>query len=606
MTLLPAFLLLIAPGLLWQVVGRVSRSDAAVWWYDAIALGVALNALFGLFTFYVRITLPSALVIGAYGGLGLLVGIAWLRWRAFRIPNLGWFVLILLTLGAIFALRMVQIRTLAAPAWVDSVHHTWLIRVIQDGFGVPAQISVPGHIPANLYYHVGYHVNGALAAMFSGLSLETLVLWFGQGLNALVALGVYRLAVAVLDDRKAGWVAMVLVGVVFQMPAYYVTWGRYTLLTGVLLLCAAMSVTLEIRWNAPSREAVMRLAVLTAAILFTHYLAALMLAMFLVVVWLGDVGWGRSSLSALARTRSPWILLLQGAGVGALIAFPWVWRVFSFASYARVEMVGVSASLDDLFFSNYLDYLRFLLGPQRSHVILVVGLVSLVLLGWRRRSRAFAVWSVLFVLVSLPWGINFRPFRPDHGAILMFLPGSVFAGALFAQVWGQKTWWARGVAVLALVGLVGWGVQETRDVLNPVTVFTTQADIAAMDWIRSSTDEDAVFLINTTPWLNSTYRGVDGGYWILPLTGRRTLLPPAMFVYSARDDVLQINDWAVRARTLTTCDEAFWALIREAEVTHIYLGSTPGSLLPSGLRECDGLSLAYQLDGVWIFVVVSE
>jgi hypothetical protein len=162
------------------------------------------------------------------------------------------------------------------------------------------------------------------------------------------------------------------------------------------------------------------------------------------------------------------------------------------------------------------------------------------------------------------------------------------------------------VAVLALVGLVGWGVQETRNVLNPVTVFTTQADIAAMDWIRSSTDEDAVFLINTTPWLNSTYRGVDGGYWILPLTGRRTLLPPAMFVYSARDDVLQINDWAVRARALTTCDEAFWALIREAEVTHIYLGSTPGSLLPSGLRECDGLSLAYQLDGVWIFIMVSE
>ena len=47
--------------------------------------------------------------------------------------------------------------------------------------------------------------------------------------------------------------AALLVGFVFQMPAYYLTWGRFTLLTGLVVLGPAMAAALDV-FKGPDRR----------------------------------------------------------------------------------------------------------------------------------------------------------------------------------------------------------------------------------------------------------------------------------------------------------------------------------------------------------------
>ena len=110
-------------------------------------------------------------------------------------------------------------------------------------------------------------------------------------------------------------------------------------------------------------------------------------------------------------------------------------------------------------------------------------------------------------------------------------------------------------------------------------------------------------MTNVTHWQYRTYRGEDGGWWIMPLTRRETLLPPVLYVMGARDYVDKINNFAETASQLQDCSTEFWELVQEAGVTHIYVVEGRGSLQPEGLEDCAGLSLVYAKDGVAIFEV---
>jgi len=99
------------------------------------------------------------------------------------------------------------------------------------------------------------------------------------------------------------------------------------------------------------------------------------------------------------------------------------------------------------------------------------------------------------------------------------------------------------------------------------------------------------------------YRGVDGGHWLSLITGRQTLLPPALYTLGEPDEVQRINERAERASRLTTCDEAFWSLVEEGGLEYTYLREGRGSLQPSGLLNCPELVLIYRRDGVAIFQI---
>src|SRR5262249_44801224 len=141
-----------------------------------------------------------------------------------------------------------QIADLALPPWVDSLHHALLVRIVTETGRIP--LSLQPYLPVDESpYHWGYHVMLGAATQLSGLDLPRALLWGGQILNALSALSVCGLAALLWRSRLAGLVAAICTGLLSIMPAYYLSWGRYTQLTGMLLLPVVGMVALQL-WRS--------------------------------------------------------------------------------------------------------------------------------------------------------------------------------------------------------------------------------------------------------------------------------------------------------------------------------------------------------------------
>ena len=98
----------------------------------------------------------------------------------------------------------------------------------------------------------------------------------------------------------------------------------------------------------------------------------------------------------------------------------------------------------------------------------------------------------------------------------------------------------------------GSGTRSVR-LWQPVTVLVTEADMDALAWVEANTPEEARFYINTAHWLNNTYRGVDGGGWLLPYTGRWALVPTVFYGYSPDVEIRrQVRLWGEKASSITT------------------------------------------------------
>jgi len=520
----------------------------------------------------------------------------------------GWIlrnVVLLTAFVLLLAWRFYQMRDLVLPAWVDSLHHTLIVRLILENGGLPDSLAPYLDVPFS--YHYAYHAVTAAFAFLTRIPAEQAVLVLGQVLNAFVAVSVYRLGTALWADWRRAGTAALLVGFVFQMPAYYITWGRYTLLTGLVLLPLAMAVALDIANKERSNQRLAKLAVLTGGVLLSHYYAALLLALFLIFlglqVLIGDVRQGRS------LRGSRWLPLTLAAVAGAVLAGAWIVRMLGFnQDWVGVTAVSPAQSLDSTFFPNYLPYLWRMMGPQRNYVLLALALLGLVVSLWRPKTRAFGSWGLAVGFFCLPWGFHLSPIRPDHFVIVLFLPSALLVTDFFFTAWerlqtGRFRVVGTFLAGAAILSLLVWGLWETRFIINQTTVFASQADIEAIEWVAANTPLEARFMTNVTHWQYKTYRGEDGGWWIMPLTGRETLLPPALYMLGARGTVENINNIAETVSQLQDCSPEFWDLVQEAEVSHIYLVEGRGSLQPEGLEGCTGLSLVYEQDGVFVYEV---
>ncbi|MHB8112752.1 MAG: hypothetical protein ACYDHA_04750 [Bellilinea sp.] len=582
---------------------------------DSVGLSVSLTAITALIGFLVGLRFTRPLVTGLYVfcALVLLAGFIWRAIRSGTRPSFNWKgalvgVLGLAALAGLAGWRLYQARELLLPAWVDSVHHTLIVRVIMENGGLPATLDP--YLPAEFSYHYGFHVLAALFASLARVEPAVALLWFGQILNALIALSVYRLAMEVWNDWRRAVLAALLVGFGLHMPAYYLTWGRYTLLTGLLLLPLAMAALLRVSRPPTDRASVLAAVLLTTGVALSHYTTLLLLGFFTLILLLGCLLKPRArdeSESLSQRWQAAWPIALAALG-GVLIAAPWLARVWQQSStQAALSLVSPLNSNQ----SGYWDYILYLLGPAHNATWLAVAGVGLVWALLRKPAHPLAVWGLLLALLTLPWGLRLAPFRPDHMAIALFLPASLLAADLvfsLVELAGRLPWiWLKRVTqaavILTALAGIGWGGWQTRDILNPSTVFITQADLDALNWVRENTPPEARFMINTTGWMENIYRGMDGGYWLLSYTGRQAILPPVMYTYAASQFVAQTEEWANQSSKLTTCDAVFWKLVDEFDASYLYLRLGQGSLQPDALVNCPQLVNVYRRGGVSIYEI---
>ena len=56
---------------------------------------------------------------------------------------------------------------------------------------------------------------------------------------------------------------------------------------------------------------------------------------------------------------------------------------------------------------------------------------------------------------------------------------------------------------------------------------------------------------------------------------------------------------------MTGCTPEFWAIVREADLSYVYLRQGKGSLQPGALTDCPRVKSVYQHDGIVIFHILA-
>ncbi len=602
-----AFAVLLLPGLTWWAWLDKREQDPLISLTYIVSISLSLIAIIAEGAFLLGVNFSTASIIALMVLFSTLAAAGFLKNKitmpAKYRPHL-WvgFALFALTI----ALRLFQARELLLPNWVDSQHHYLIVRVILENKGLPENLSP--YLATPFYYHYGFHAVTALFTAVSGLEIGQAMLILGQVLNAVISLSVYSLAKTIWKKWQPAAIAALLVSFVTRMPAYYLSWGRYTLTTGMLLLPVAIALCISLLDKSKKNFAIPTLAILVAGVLLTHYLAGLVLAIFILIFTFSTLYSRRQNFGKAIADFWPTI---TASLAGFLLALPWLMRLFQFSISRKEINLVLPVTAQTLFKSaDRWAYVWKLLGPLSNTVLLGLAVLGLIIALTRRRATAFALWSLTLTLLTLPWAARLTPFREDHFAIILFLPITIWAGWVIWQTgyWLGKrldrVWLSAAVAVVLTALFIVWAYPLSSDIVNPVTVMVTQEDIEALDWVKENTPPNARFYINTAYWLNNTYRGVDGGGWLLPYTGRWAIVPTVFYGYAFdTDQVNQIRSYGERANAISTCSDDFYALINEANLSWIYLKQGVGGLQPKSLEGCQGIQKAYQNGKVTIYQI---
>jgi hypothetical protein len=590
---------LLLPGACWWVWCGRHDEDGIEILAKILGVSIAFQALAALLLYLLNISLTLGWLIGLHAlFLGLII------WGIFRKRDIraNWSWLAAILVFAVFlAWRLYQAQALVLPAWVDSLHHVLIVRKMLEVGGLPADLSP--YLQGPFYYHYAFHASAASFAALSGLAPAQAVLVWGQVVSAGVGLSAYSLGKALFKDWRPAILAALLVTFATKMPAYYLSWGRYTLLTGMLLLPLAIAAAIQMLEGSKKRLDWLGVTLLTAGTLLAHYFTAVLLAFFLLMFgsWHLLDGWQNKKLDWKALLDLTLAVL-----TGLLLALPWLLRVFAHTGMTMTPELNLPQEPNGYFQNkDQWQYLWYLLGPPSGYILLGLAVPGLIAAFSRKGWRAFASWALVLMLLALPWGLRLGSFRYDHFAIVLFLPICLLAAGMLewlAVRFGSllsRPWIGKMVFGLLGLGIVIWGGFQTKDTINDGTVLASKADLAALEWIDVNLPKEARFFINTTGWGYDISRGVDGGAWILPVTGRWSLAPTIFYPFGQESDYIdQLNDWGVRAQTITGCDGAFWQLVDEAELTHVYLREGKGSLQAGALEGCEGAEKLYEVDGV--------
>ena len=595
-----AFVALCLPGLAWWLWLGDHEQDGGEALARIFAVSASFITLVALTFYTVRLSftpLAIGLLLSLCVGL-VLTGLIQSRKTAF---NKTWLVALLVL--AIFILwRLWQARELAFPNWVDSQHHVLIIRKIIENGGLPSTLEP--YLPGPFYYHFAFHAVTALFSMLSGLAPEQAVLVLGQVLNACVGISVYALAKAISKDWRVGLLAAFFVTFVTKMPGYYLSWGRYTLLMGVMILPVAMAEVISVKTRHERWWQMAGLSLLTAGTLLSHYFTAFLLVLFLVVLGLQ---WIVESIKARAFNWKPILSVAVSVVTGLLLASRWYYRIFVYSNAASRPVMRM---LEPATMAGAWDYLLSIVGPVSGYILIGLGVIGLFWAAFHTKEFFYFGWALLVMFLSLPTGFRLMNFRYDYYALIVFIPiviASAYAIGLVFERFVINKGHATNLILLTGLAISLFGAFQTQKAVNQETVLASKSDLVAFDWIETHTPDEARFFINTVGWSANNYRGVDGGGWILPITGRWTIVPTIFYPMSGDEDFIQHTvDLGSRASLITECGEDFRTLVYDAQVNYLYIKEGVGSLQPEALTSCEGVRQLAQIEDIHIYLVNTE
>lgn len=629
--ILPLLAVVWLPG---RLLLRLSHLDQNLDWGErsAIAVGLSLSLVPLWMLWTSLINLPwGGISVKIFCLLLALIYIFLLFWpKSTRVSwataQVSW---PMIALGLVFAIslavRLAMVRDLAGPAWVDSVHHALITRLILTEGGLPDTYA-PFLQVSTINYHTGFHSLLAAFIWLTGLQIEQGMLILGQILNALAVLAVYLLAKNFTKSQLAGVFAGLIVGLFTPMPAYYTSWGRYTQLAGLLILPAAWWFIQYLLDSAISSEMpssggadtgfrkslifILLGGIALAGVMLVHYRVLAFLITLILAYLL--VNLSRTAFRPNFKITA-WQSLLALAAIGilaALLTLPWWPETLRTFVQPVASVRGTARAFADFSWS----YLNTALGKY------VLALAGLGLLWSFVQKRWFGlvlvIWvALMFFLANL--GVFHLPganmINNTSVAITLFIPAAILSGYLLGWVvegWEKlvpAAWKPSYWAVICLVSMTlsFLGALALMPILNPATLLIRQADLPAIGWIKENIPEDETILINPFLWGYGLYAGSDGGYWISPLAERNTMPPAALYNYDfSGDEGRQISADTQKILELAADPGQLHAFLLKKNIRFVYTGVRGGPLSPASLSDSLQFEQIYSKDGVSIFAVL--
>jgi len=510
----------------------------------------------------------------------------------------GSHLVLLLILFLALAVRLLAVRDLAFPPWVDSSRHALITAVMaESGQAMP---DYEPYLEIDRFpYHFGFHTLSAGLSQMIGPSLPDLLLILGQLINALIPLAAFGGVYIMVRRSGVALLAAFLIAIPFFFPAYYATWGRMTQLTAMLVLAAALAMTWQlIRGSRRWRKSWWIVSILVAGLFLIHFRVFLFYLLFAALIWF------------ISRGRHGRWLALAGLLTFVLVT-PHAIRLFPETGLAIGG--GSIAGYNDFPFG----YVT--VGWERK--FLLAGAVSVLLAvfaafrgkSWAWLPLSLAAWSGMVVVLlsgqrlGLP---ELRLLNLNSAYISAFLPLSIILAVAAGQVWRWLSQWRYlrlGGAIIAgafLAAALIFGVGQQISVLNPVTILAWPQDLVGLEWLEENIDDSSLVAVNSWQWLGQTWTGADGGAWILPLTGISSKTPPADYIYnrSLAQDVKAFNRHVQSVGDWSDPAAADW--LGEQGVSYLYVGAKGGTFDPGILAKNPSLQMVFARDGVFIFAVI--
>ena len=522
-------------------------------------------------------------------------------------PKLDKSTLILPVLLIILALRLLAIRDLAFPPWVDSSRHALNSAIMRDTGQIVTNYAP--YLPVDRApYHFGFHTLSASLSMMMAVGLPRLLLILGQLLNALIPLTIYVGATLLTQRRLIGWLAAFLVGFPFYFPAYYATWGRFTQLTAMLILPALIALT-WLLLTEPDKQKKLHwlVGLLTAGIFLTHFRVFLLYLPFAGIAWIVT-----SLLKRIYPSANGWQatkqLLIAGI-IGTILITP---RAIQLLQQNEGYTYTNAPKSYNTFPTGYLN-----IGWERPFLYLGgVAILVATLFALRRKK-----WGWLLLTLAGWVGIAGNalsdkiPFIPPNwlinlnsAYITLFLPLSWGLAILFSKIWDlhhQQTRFLKPlftlIAGILLTLATLFGIRQQINIINETTILALPADFSALTWSARNLPANANVAINSWQWLGTTWAGGDGGAWLNPLLQRQTSTPPVDYIYSRElaNRVTTFNQTAQATPDWRDPESVKW--LTEQGITHIFVGKKGGFFDPYALHQNPKASQLYAQDGVFIF-----
>lgn len=577
-----------------------------------IALAISFWAIALAWLGLIRARLSPS-TVGIIMATGWVVGLVRQQpWRSRYQPKLCFQVdasrfLLWIVVIAVGVIAVSSLQSVLVGPGSDSYHHSLITQLIAERGAIPDNYQ-PYAPLVSFTYHYGFHAFAAVIVMLTGTTSVVITPVLAQLFTAAAALSVAFFAQATTGSRLAAAASAVIAGLISVFPAYFINWGRYTQLTGMVLLPVFLGLVWLWAKNGWESLDTILIGVLAAGIALTHYRVTLMAASGAIVLLLIGkstcrADWNKQFLKLWGVSRQ---LLMIAVGVIILTA-PWLWHVL------KAQTVGypiVLSAVGPAFFS--LDRL----GPSVSHYpsnqVLIILLCVSILLGliWRNRLViGLTLWGAVMLFLSAPYLAG--TFMDTVSVVIsLYFPVAVIIGGTIAQIADWSTTHRpvlSGLVWTSLIGLAIWGIVLSRSILEPAAAYVWADDLPAIAWVQEHTPSTAHFMVNTYNWSFSPdfIISIDAGYWLPLLAHRSTVTSPMTYPNerAAAPDFLSNLVKLHRLAGDLTSSQALSAL-REQGVTHVYIGArstTMGLVSVEKLRTSQDLELIYQNGGAYVF-----